>query len=72
VKHKALISLTTLCCLGAITTPAYAYLDPGMGALSLQILLAALAGGIATVATGFRKVWPWSAKDPSKDKQPKE
>jgi len=39
--------------LGALATPAYAYLDPGTGSMILQVLL----GGIAGVAVAGRFYW---------------
>jgi hypothetical protein len=39
--------------LGALATPAHAYLDPGTGSMILQLLL----GGVAGVAVAGRFYW---------------
>lgn len=45
-RHINFRTLTlTVFCLIVSTAPAYAYIDPGSGAMLLQMLLAALAGG---------------------------
>lgn len=46
------LALTALM-VGATTTPAYAYLDPGTGSMILQVLL----GGLAGVAVAGKFYW---------------
>ncbi|MBV6633304.1 MAG: hypothetical protein KI792_09795 [Alphaproteobacteria bacterium] len=40
----------------AVAGPAYAYIDPGTGTLLLQLLIAAIATGLATVKLWYYKV----------------
>jgi hypothetical protein len=42
--------------MGASTTPAYAYVDPGTGSMILQALLGAVAIGAASVSVFWRQV----------------
>jgi hypothetical protein len=46
------LALTALM-VGATSTPAYAYLDPGTGSMILQVLL----GGVAGVAVAGKFYW---------------
>jgi hypothetical protein len=43
----------TLMAMGILTSPAYAYLDPGTGSIILQVLL----GGIAGIAVAGKLYW---------------
>ena len=57
-------------CLSTIffcSSPAYAYLDPGAASIALQAILAALAGGLATI-----KFWGHKIKGIFKRKEHKE
>ena len=57
-------------CLSTIfvySPPAYAYLDPGSASIALQAILAALAGGVATI-----KFWGHKIKGIFKRKAHKE
>ena len=47
------IAVVGCCALGASTTPASAYLDPGSGSLVIQLLL----GGLARVAILLKHYW---------------
>jgi len=49
------------------SSPAYAYLDPGAASIALQAILAALAGGLATI-----KIWGHKIKGIFKRKAHKE
>jgi hypothetical protein len=40
----------------ALTTPAYAYLDPGTGSMLLQGLIAVVAGGATLVTMYYQRV----------------
>lgn len=42
--------------LGAVPSPAYAYIDPGAGSLFLQILLGGIAGGLLLLKTYWRRL----------------
>ncbi len=56
-------------CIG-ITTPAYAYLDPGTGSLLLQGLIATLAAAAATGSIYWGKIRAFfSAKKDEPDNQ---
>ena len=46
----------TVFCLIVSTAPAYAYIDPGSGAMLLQMLLAALAGGFFFLRNTIRSI----------------
>jgi hypothetical protein len=45
-----------LCAWVALSTEAYAYLDPGSGSMMLQILLASVLGGLYAVRAYWRRV----------------
>lgn len=53
IKSIVFSCLLTALCLGMISRPAYAYLDPGTGSMILQILL----GGVAGAALAGRFYW---------------
>jgi len=46
----------TIFCLTMTTSPAYAYIDPGSGAMLLQMLLAGLAGGLFFLRNTIRSI----------------
>lgn len=55
-----------------ITSPAYAYLDPGSGSVMLQALLAGTAGVAAVVRVYWQKLKSFFCKQESVDKKNKE
>jgi len=67
--HKALVLLVLACASG----PAWAYLDPGSGAVIVQALLAGVAGAFAVVRLYWGRLRAWLRKasglgdDPGRD-----
>jgi hypothetical protein len=59
----------------ALPTPAHAYVDPGSGALLLQILAAGVVGGLLTARRAIARAAQWAlgksgATKPSPDEAP--
>jgi hypothetical protein len=42
--------------LGILTTPAYAYLDPGTGSILLQALIGGIAASVTVVSLYYNRV----------------
>jgi len=53
---KLLLFLSMMCLLASLTTPAYAYLDPGTGSVMVQGLLAGFAGVLAILKLYWQRV----------------
>jgi hypothetical protein len=54
MKHRSLI--WGLLALGMLTSPAYAYLDPGTGSILLQALIGGIAASVTVVSLYYQKV----------------
>ena len=48
-----------------ITTPAYAYLDPGTGSMLLQLLLGGVAGALVVGKLYWHRVKAFFGRDPA-------
>jgi hypothetical protein len=54
MKHRSMI--WGLLALGLLTTPAYAYLDPGTGSILLQALIGGIAASVTVVSLYYQRV----------------
>jgi uncharacterized membrane protein len=48
--------LYSLMALGILTSPAYAYLDPGTGSILLQALIGGVAASVTVVSLYYQRV----------------
>jgi multisubunit Na+/H+ antiporter MnhB subunit len=55
MKHLAAVLALSLAWI-TVSTPAYAYLDPGVGSMVLQSMVAGLAGGATLIAMYVTKL----------------
>ena len=46
----------------------FAYIDPGSGTLALQVILAAVLGGLFSLGGVLRKWWPRAARHDAPDR----
>jgi uncharacterized membrane protein len=53
---KNLTLLYSLMALGILTSPAYAYLDPGTGSILLQALIGGVAASVTVVSLYYQRV----------------
>jgi hypothetical protein len=54
MKHRSAIGGVLV--LGLLTTPAYAYLDPGTGSILLQALIGGVAASVTVVSLYYQRV----------------
>lgn len=54
--NKAATGTALAIVLLVLSSPAYAYLDPGAGSMILQGLIAALAAGAAVFSLGYHRI----------------
>jgi hypothetical protein len=54
MTHRSMI--WGLLALGLLTTPAYAYLDPGTGSILLQALIGGIAASVTVISLYYQKV----------------
>lgn len=70
IKLFTLVAALTLC---LISTPALAYIDPGMGSMAVQAIIAAIAGVGVTIRLFWQKLRYWlfgNSKNSNKNIEP--
>ncbi|MDF2811319.1 MAG: hypothetical protein K0S56_2350 [Microvirga sp.] len=64
MKHRSF--LLSLLALAALTTPAYAYLDPGTGSILLQALIGGVAASVTVVSLYYQRIKAYFSGQSSK------
>jgi hypothetical protein len=56
--------LAGLACQCAVSTPLWAYIDPGTGSYVFQIVTAALVGGLVALKVFWGRIWRFFKREP--------
>jgi len=67
MKNQALV-LSSLLLLNVFNLKAYAYLDPGVGSMALQILLTVIAGCLIFFRSSVKKLFAFFKSKKKEDK----